>query len=254
MDKLPPGPKTTLLAQEEVTLSNGRPADRKARMAAIIISGILVSLLYYWIARGLLLEYPVKAAIRLILFMSLPLLYNRVWQKLSWRQIWCQLMPKRRQLRRLLLTLLIGSASIALINLLAEPVCRLLGVADDLQNMIAQTSLSQGFLQIVLLYVPLVNALGEEMFFRFGLYLGLADLGSERGATLFSAGLFSLYHLSIIKTWFSWPILLAMLAGLFIAGLFLNHIARRDKHILGIWLIHGLVNSLVISLSMHYIA
>jgi membrane protease YdiL (CAAX protease family) len=187
------------------------------------------------------------------MFVSLPLLYDRAWLRLSWREILRKMMPERRQLRRLLLTLLIGAAGIAAVNLLAEPICRLLGLSGVIRQIVSQTKTNQGFLEIVLLYIPLVNALGEEIFFRYGLFMGITDLGHERTAMLFSASLFSLYHLSIIASWISFPLLLASLAGLFIAGLFLNHIASRDRHILGIYLIHGLVNFLIISLSLQFL-
>jgi uncharacterized protein len=233
-------------------LPPGQAINKKASLAILVTGGILVNLLYFYFGRILDLNYEIKAPIRLFLFLSTPLLYNFAWLHLSWHDFLKKMTPNRSQIRRLLLTLLIGAAGIAAVNLLILPVCRFLGLMEYISRIVANTQKTSGFIKFVLFYVPLVNALGEEMFFRCGLYLEMADLGHERFATVFSAALFSLYHLSIVKSWFDPPLLAAMLSGLFIAGLFLNHIARRDRHILGVWLIHGLVNFLILSVCLQF--
>jgi membrane protease YdiL (CAAX protease family) len=173
-----------------------------------------------------------------------------IWQKKSWRNYLAGLLPERRQWRRLFLTALIGFTAILLINGLLGPLSRLLGQADQLRELLGRVNRSPAFLWTILLYVPLVNALGEEVFFRLWLFRDLAAAGLPRLAAVLSAGLFSLYHLALLSG-LACPLLLACLAGLFAAGLFLNHIIRRDRHILSVWLIHGLVNALIISLVLH---
>jgi uncharacterized protein len=223
------------------------------RIMAIIILAIFANVVYFWVARILLWSYPAKAAVRLSFFFGLPLIDWLVWQRLPLQEIWRKLGPRRHSLRRLAITLLGGAAVIAAVNLTAGPLSDLLGVSHSFRRFMVQLGSSQGSLQIFLVYLPIVNALAEELFFRFYIFLGLAELGLARTGMWFSAALFALYHLSIIQTWFPWPLILGMLTGLLAAGWFLNRIARRDQHIFGVWLIHGLVNILIISLSLHYV-
>jgi membrane protease YdiL (CAAX protease family) len=226
--------------------------SRYLRPAAIMSFAIIANVVYFWVARVLLWSYPMKAAVRLSFFFILPLMDWLVWQHLSFADIWRKLGPRRRNLKRLAITVLCGAAGIVAINIAAGPASRVLGVSESFRTFMVQLGTSQGSLKIFLIYLPIVNALAEELFFRFYIFLGLWELGMARTAMWFSAALFALYHLSIIQTWFPWPLILAMLAGLMAAGLFLNQIARRDRHIFGVWLIHGLVNILIITLSLQY--
>jgi uncharacterized protein len=227
--------------------------SRYFRPAAIISLAILANVVYFWVARALLWSYPMKAAVRMSFFFILPLIDWLAWQRLSFADIWRKIGPRRRNLKRLAVTMLCGAAVIAAVNLAARPFSRALGLTDAFTTFMIQIGKSQGSLKIFLIYLPIVNALAEELFFRYYIFLGLWELGMTRTAMWFSAALFALYHLSIIQTWFSWPLIAAMLAGLLAAGLFLNRIARRDQHIFGVWLIHGLVNILIISLSLQYL-
>jgi len=74
----------------------------------------------------------------------------------------------------------------------------------------------------VALYISFVNSLLEECFFRGFGYLTLRKSVSGPFAHIYSALLFSLYHVFILNSWFSLPIFLLITAALVIAGLFFN--------------------------------
>jgi len=103
-----------------------------------------------------------------------------------------------------------------------------------------------------LVYIPLVNAMAEEFFFRGFAGLDLIDTGKPRLALVYQAGLFALYHLAIFQSWFSPAILALSLGGLFIGGLFLGLLVRRSHNIASAWLLHGLVNVAIISISLKF--
>jgi uncharacterized protein len=226
--------------------------DRK-RLAALAAYGILINLVYYYVAQVLLWSYPLKAIFRVVFFLGLPLFDWLVLQRLTPAELWRRLAPKRSQLRGLLLGLLAGSLAVAVIGLLGLPLLRRLGFAADFGSIVENTGKSEGSLFFFLLYLPLVNALIEEIFFRAYLYLEIARRGWEVPGTVFAALLFALYHLSVVRGWMGLPLVLLMLAGLFAAGLLLNRILRRQGHVFGVWIIHGLFNFLTILLSLQVV-
>ena len=63
-----------------------------------------------------------------------------------------------------------------------------------------------------------------------------------RFAYAFSAGAFAIYHIGIISGWFSFPVFILMVAGLFAAGLALNFFCHYADSILGSWVIHIAAN------------
>jgi len=226
--------------------------DRK-RLTSIATYGILINLIYYYVSQVLLWSYPFKAAFRFVFFLGLPLMDWLVLQRLTPAELWRRLCPKRSQVRGLLLGLAIGSLAVVVVGLLGLPLLRRLGFAADFSSIVENTGKSEGSLLFFLLYLPLVNALIEEIFFRFYLYLEIARLGREVPGTIFSALLFALYHLSVVRVWIALPLVLLMLAGLFATGLLLNRILRRQDHVFGVWLIHGLFNFLTILLSLQVV-
>lgn len=93
----------------------------------------------------------------------------------------------------------------------------------------------------VALYISVVNSFLEELFFRGFAYLTLRRHWDERLAGVFSAAAFALYHVSIIRGWFSWWIYGLCMLGLFIGGLLFNALDRRGS-LYPSWLVHGAAN------------
>ena len=233
-------------------LMGGDHSGRFLRAGLPIAGAILACCLFYYAARILQLDYTTKAWIKMGLFLSLPLLYWLGWRRLSWRQIWRFVVPGRLPWRRLLLALAGGILAILLVNLLIDPICRLFGISAILDEIKARTHTGRQEMIKLMIYIPLVNAFGEELFFRAFCFLELRSQGLPRLAYLFSGILFSLYHLAIFRNWFSPAILFLCLAGLFAAGLLLDRLASRDQSILDAWLLHGLVNVAIVSVGLRF--
>lgn len=219
---------------------------------ALITAAAAACLIYFWVARILKLDYQTKSLIKLALFLGLPLFSWFAVQRKSLKDLMEHLLPGKGQYFRLLMAMAAGVLVIVLANLLIEPLCSLFGVSsiiDEIQN---RTHTDRRQLLLALFYIPLINALAEELFFRNFCFLELADMGYRQAAFIFSAVLFALYHLSIFQNWFSPPVLILTLGSLFICGLFLNRIVHRDRHIVGVWMLHGLVNVAIISISLQF--
>lgn len=218
----------------------------------IILAGSGACLLYFWVARILQLNYTAKSLIKLLLFLGLPVLYWIRTGRFSRREVISLIFPRREQLPRLLGSVAVGVLAIAVANLLAVPLCRMFGIESVIGEIRTRTHTGSQQLQLALIYIPLVNALAEELFFRGFIVSELAGLGYDRLALCFPAALFALYHLAIFQNWFNPGIMALTLGGLFLCGLLLGRIVRRDRNILGVWMLHGLVNVAIISISLQF--
>ena len=94
----------------------------------------------------------------------------------------------------------------------------------------------------VFTYIALCNSLLEEFFFRGMGYLILRESAGERTAFVFSALLFSFYHVGMTSGWFNPLIMILSLAGLFTGGCLFNLLDRRTGNILNSWIVHMFCN------------
>ena len=95
---------------------------------------------------------------------------------------------------------------------------------------------------LVAIYISFVNSLIEEFFFRGFLFLGLLKRTTRLKAHNISAGVFAIYHLAILKGWFSPMIFALAMAGLFVGGLIFNLLNERNGNIISSWLVHMMAN------------
>lgn len=95
---------------------------------------------------------------------------------------------------------------------------------------------------LIALYIATVNAFLEEFYFRGIAYLGLRRHAGEKFSFFFSALLFSLYHIAIMKAWFTLPLFTLILVFLLLTGFFFNRMASREDSFTATWLIHFFAN------------
>lgn len=219
---------------------------RRTWTALIIAAATAACTIYYVATQVLKLTYADRSLIRMGLFVGLPLLAWLIESGFRPNQLLDKLrtlfVTQRKMLKRRLWIIAGGLALVLLVNLLAEPVSHLFGVTHILEGLRMRTREKPFQIFKLLVYIPIINAFGEELFFRAFCYLTICRIGFPRLAACFSAGLFALYHLAIFQSWFSLPLMIASLTGLFGAGLLLNSAARRDGQIIDAWLMHGFFN------------
>lgn len=95
---------------------------------------------------------------------------------------------------------------------------------------------------MVSLYISFVNSFLEEFFFRGFGFLSLGETLGQKGACLFSALLFALYHVAIMASWFSLGLFLLLTAGLAAAGLLFNWLDSRTDSLYPSWFVHICAN------------
>jgi len=84
-------------------------------------------------------------------------------------------------------------------------------------------------------YTVFINAMVEEVFFRAYIFGGIKN---KTTAYMYSSILFAVYHLTIFMTWFTLPILLIIMLGLFVGGLIFSYNYDKQKSIIAAYLVH----------------
>ena len=91
-------------------------------------------------------------------------------------------------------------------------------------------------------YIIFVNSFLEEIFYRGLAFVEYRSIFGTKFAYIFSSLLFSLYHISIISSWFNPFIFVLIIALLFVAGLILDYITEKCNSYIAAWIIHMTAN------------
>ena len=110
------------------------------------------------------------------------------------------------------------------------------------QNLMQKEQLTKENCLFVFGYIALVNSFLEEAFFRGFLTEAFRRAGLPKAGSMLSALAFAVYHLGIVDSWLSIPMLLLCIAALFAAALFLQAICDHYNSVKASWLVHGCAN------------
>lgn len=177
--------------------------------------------------------YAVKSLIKLALFLAIPLLYSLTRHRAPLRSLF-RVQSRRNITEPLFLGLAVYGVIIGGF-LLGGKFIDWSAVSSSLQN-------SQENIFLMGAYISLINSLLEEFFFRGFAFLVLKELSGPKLAYLFSAGIFSLYHIAIMHSWFSPLVFILMLVGLFFSGLLFNWLNERYQNLYASWMVHMFAN------------
>ncbi len=178
-------------------------------------------------------SYTVKSIIKLALFLAFPLAYSLTRHRAPLRSLFR--VQSRRNLTEPLFLGLAVYGMIVVGFLLGGQLIDWSAVSSSLQN-------SQENIFLMGAYISLVNSLLEEFFFRGFAFLMLKEIAGSKLAYLFSAGIFSLYHIAIMHSWFSPLVFVLMLISLFFAGLLFNWLNERYQNLYASWMVHMFAN------------
>lgn len=180
--------------------------------------------------------YEIKSFIKLILFLSIPIGYKLFDKEFS---IFKLFTFKKKSF---FLSLLLGIGVYVLIlgaYFVLGPFFDFSKVTAALQKNIGVNK--DNFI-FVALYISFINSLLEEFFFRGFAFLTLSRQAGRRFSYVFSASVFSLYHVAIMKSWFPPFFFVLLILSLFIAGLFFNWLDEKNDSIYASWFVHMLAN------------
>ena len=187
-------------------------------------------LMMAWVEAGLSPVYPVKSALKIVVFLGCAGLYTL----LSGDRMPFRVLRKAGAVR-LAAPLALGVLVLLLVGYaLLSPWLDLSAIPE---NLAAKEGITRETFPLTAAYITLCNSLLEEFFFRGFAFLTLYRLGHVRLAYGFSALAFALYHVSITSNWGSPVLILLMVAGLTAAGLLFNWLDREGS-IWPSWLVH----------------
>ena len=180
-------------------------------------------------------HYFVKSAIKLVLFLLLPVLYSRLDRSVRPGELF------RFHKKGITAALVLGIAIYAFIltaYFLLRGVLDFSGVATSLSQNAGVTG--DNFI-FVALYISLINSALEEFFFRGFVFRSLRRNGALP-AYLFSSGAFALYHIAMMIGWFSVPLTILILIGLVVGGVIFNALNERFGTLYVSWAVHMFAN------------
>lgn len=180
--------------------------------------------------------YIIKSAIKVTLFLLFPLMYAQIRKDVSYKYLF------RFDWKHFGFS--IGLGLVVFIFIIAA--YKIIGPFFDFSEVTTAMGKEAGitaenFIYIAV-YISFINALLEEFFFRGFAYLELKRWTSKSVALMISASAFSLYHVSIMLSWFSLPLFLLLLLGLFIGGIIFNVLNERSNNIYSSWMVHMFAN------------
>ena len=180
--------------------------------------------------------YLIKSIIKLSVLGGSILLYACLYKENLFSLIG---LKKKKPSKKLILFMAFAYLGIIVLYLLLSRYIDLAGIREKL---IQKEHLSRQNFLFIFSYIILINSFLEESFFRGFLYQAFRKEGLETAGILFSALVFALYHISIMDGWFHPAIMLLGIIGLFLVGIFLQIIMKREDNLLGSWLVHAFAN------------
>jgi membrane protease YdiL (CAAX protease family) len=187
--------------------------------------------------------YFVKAAIKLALFVAIPMSLILVRKETSMLRFF---KPNRKTLLPMLLFGVIMYAFIL-------GAYFLLGKYFDLSNITSSLDeigvTKQNFI-FVALYIAVCNSFLEEFIFRGFGFIGLSDKIGEKWACVYSAICFALYHITMMIGWYSFGLTTLIIFALFVGGVILNLLDVKCKTVYPAWIVHIFANLAINTIGM----
>ena len=216
----------------EVLYKEGKLSTKKI----LIVSTISVALMA--LVDGVLNPgFGTKSLIKVLLFMVVPLTVGGFTKN---KESISLFRPSEK--KAIGITILLGSVvymAIIGVYLLVSPYMDLGEIRINLQN---DLGVNRDNFLFVAVYISFVNSLLEEFFFRGYLFLGLLKRTNRWKAYTLSAFLFALYHVAIIGGWFSPPLFILAMTGLFVGAIIFNFLNEKNENILNSWIVHMMAN------------
>lgn len=180
--------------------------------------------------------YVVKSAIKLVMFLLIPVVYTFLKKDVDIRQV------IKLNKKGIVIALCLGLGVYAVIlgaYLVFKNVFDFSALTKSLNE---TTGVNRSNFLWVAVYISFVNSLLEEFFFRGFSFIALKKFTSRKFAYIFSSLSFALYHIAMMIGWFGIPVILISLLGLFAGGIIFNKFDEKSETIYLSWLVHMFAN------------
>lgn len=181
-------------------------------------------------------QYEVKALIKTILFLVLPLGYILVDRQMNVSQLlkirWQDLL-KSLALGLLVFGFILGSYF---------TIGRLFDFSTIASTLQTTEDIHKNNFIYIAIYISFFNSLLEEFFFRGFSFFKLKQVSSRLTAYIISSSAFALYHVSIMFDWGSPLLIILLLISLVVAGIMFNYLNEKSESIYTSWIVHMFAN------------
>lgn len=203
----------------------------------IIISSLMACMVMFAIEKYIAPTYLVKSVIKLFVFILPIIIYMKIFGK---EKILEQITNfKKKELKSILFFSVGVYFFIIIMYLLLKNYIDLESIRSHL---LERENVSVDNFLYVSLYISFINSFLEELFFRGFIFLRLAKSGSKRAGYFISSMAFSIYHVSIISSWFNIWIFVLIILGLVLVGYMFSYVAEKTDSFMGPWLLHVFAN------------
>lgn len=218
-------------------LGGGDKMSKRKTIIGILLTTI-VSITVMSIIDGIINPgYIYKSAIKLIMFLLIPLVYSAYDNNINLKDIF-----RIKSKRKLFISIFLGLL-VYIIILSSYLILKGLIDLNIIKNMLAKNlKVTKDNFIFVALYISFINSLLEEFFFRGFIFLSLKKIIISRYAYIISALAFAIYHVAIMGSWFSPIIFLLAMIGLFVGGIIFNFLNEYSLNIYSSWLVHMMAN------------
>lgn len=182
--------------------------------------------------------YFYKSLFKIVLFAGIPALYFLTHQE-ELHQLKKLFVPRKKDF---IVSLSLGAGVYCIIMLGYFLFHNHIDLSVIQESLTAGMGVTKNNFLYVALYISFVNSLLEEFFFRGFAFIILKQKTSRLFAYIFSALLFSIYHVGMTSGWFHWGIYLLAMLGLFIGGCIFNFLNEKCENIYPSWLVHMCAN------------
>lgn len=176
--------------------------------------------------------YVVKSAIKVVVFLLLPLIFARAAGIKRFNPMFVP--DKKRVLPLLALGFLIYAVIMGAYALTKN----IFDYTALVQSLSADQNVEPASFLWVAAYISFCNSFLEEFLFRFVSFLELSHYASRKTAYLFSSIAFAVYHIAMIGTSFPPLLLFLALIGLTVGGYIFDYVDEKGEGVYYSWMIH----------------
>jgi len=208
----------------------------KKKLLGIIILSLLACVLHAVLLLVTSYHYAITSAFKVTIFMLCPLLYFKAAKEGS-RKEFFSLFSMHGNKKNIGLAFLLGFgvfSFIVILFMLLQP----LFDRDMVVSALAESGITPRNAIFVFVYIVLINAALEQLFFRGFVFMSLYRLNRRRLAHIYSALLFSFYHIPMLLNALSPGLLILCTVGLVGAGLIFNTLTVKFNSISGSLIVH----------------
>ena len=204
----------------------------------IIMTVFISSLLMSFIDGVMQPTYLYKSLFKIILFLLIPFIYFVLFKDefSEFKQLF---VPRKN-----VLLISIGLGILVYLIIIAAYLIfkNFIDFSSIKDSLTSDAGVNQDNFLYVAIYISFINSLLEEFFFRGYAFILLKHKTNTPFAYIFSAGLFSFYHVGMTTGWFNGFIYVLAMAGLFIGACIFNFLNEKCDTIYPSWLVHMFAN------------